>query len=87
MLKKAFTMKAQDLARMRKDAGMDQEALAFLLYKDPKKRQRVGKIERGEVQPTFFEGLAWFKYCTVGVDRAEVEKAIETFEKASQGSR
>lgn len=82
MLKKAFAMKANDLARMRKDAGIDQEELAFALYKDPKKRQRIGKIERGEVSPTFFEGIAWFRKCAVGVDREEVLKALDTLEKS-----
>lgn len=84
VLKKAFAMKAQDLARMRKDSGMDQEQLAFLLYRDPKKRQRIGKIERGELQPTFFEGLSWFKHCAVGVDREDVINAIKVLERASQ---
>lgn len=84
MLKNAFAMKAKDLARMRKDASIDQETLAILLYKDPKKRQRVGKIERGELEPTFFEGLAWFKHCVVGVDREEVIQAIEVLEKVSK---
>ena len=79
-----MSKKAKGLARMRQDAGLDQDALAFMIYKDPKKRQRIGKIERGEVVPTFREALAWMRHCCVGVDREEVMEAIKTLERVSQ---
>lgn len=81
--KDSIKQKADQFSRMRKDAGYDQDQLAMLLYKDPGKRQRVGKIERGEVQPTFFEGLSWLKHCSVGVDQENVVKAIEMLEQVS----
>ena len=87
MLFKVFEHKGEDLARMRNDAGMEQTELAFLLYKDPKKRQRISKIERNVVQPTLAEAMQWYYHCVRGVEREEVLNAIKTLEKASVGKQ
>jgi DNA-binding XRE family transcriptional regulator len=65
MLKEALRM-SKNFSRLRKNANLRQEDLAFLLYNDESKRQRIGKIERGEIQPLFTGGIAWFVHCTKG---------------------
>jgi len=86
---KKLMPKAADLKRMRVDAGLEQTDLAYSLYKDPKKNQRIGKIERGEVEPTLREGLQWYFYCARDVDRQEIVlDAVERLQdKSSKKSK
>lgn len=60
---KFFIPSCDDLKQMRKDAGFSRDELAFFLHKDPGKFQRVGKIERDEIEPTFSEGIKWMNVC------------------------
>lgn len=78
---KVVPRKARKLAKMRKDSGLSQDELAYLMFKDESKRQRIGRIERGEVEPTILEQFSWFKHCATGKERAEILKAVEVLEK------
>jgi transcriptional regulator with XRE-family HTH domain len=69
------------LLKLRKKAKLDQSQLASSIYGAAKKRQRVGKIERGEVELEFSEGLAWIYACSDDSTKRELKKAVNVLLK------
>lgn len=67
-LLKNFKPNGDDLKALRREAGFSREKLAFLIYGDESKFQRIGKIERGEVDVGFSEGMKWFQICCIKDD-------------------
>ena len=82
---KAFKPSGKNLKRMRKDAGISQEQMAFFLHKDLAKRDRISRIERGLIEPTFSEGFRWFSLCCKGVDKAELDRVVDFLSAVEQG--
>jgi len=71
----------EKLFNLRKRSIFNQTELASILYGDPKKRQRIGKIERGEVEIGFSEGLAWIWTCSDAAQRKEVKRAVKVLKQ------
>lgn len=74
-----FAPTGEELKELRRERGLSRQEMALHLYNDETKYQRVGKIERGEVDIESGELMKWMFVCT---DNDEAKKeAFKEFRK------